>query len=207
MNPPDETVQRDVDWPSGEPLRDARAGEPRSASVPTQRAAASSDLARRLATATAAVLSARLRLPIARSAMFAAFLTKLRSSAASRSMSSRPRTNASLPAPLSWTLRLHSRRKRRALLELLVRLLHSATLAHACGDRSNRLKLSASQKAQLSKSRHQRSMTAGVSAQDRRRTTRACAPRRRPWPTAPRRAPGPGRASRRAPPMSFIATP
>src|SRR5436189_4867363 len=51
----------------------------------THRAAASGESARRRATATAAELSAGLRFPIARRAMFTAFLTRCRSSLAPRS--------------------------------------------------------------------------------------------------------------------------
>jgi hypothetical protein len=66
----------------------------REASLPIQRAEGTSDPASRAATAAAAAASEALRLPIAFSAMLTAFFTKLRSSAAARSMSPSPAMNA-----------------------------------------------------------------------------------------------------------------
>ena len=48
-------------------------------------------------------------------------------------------------------------------LAATVELIHLATLVQACGERSNRLKLIASQNAQLSNWLHQRSICAAVS--------------------------------------------
>src|SRR6266404_6075234 len=133
-----------------------------SASFPTQRATELGEPARRRATAMAAALSVRLRFPMARRAMFADFLTKLRSSLAARSMSVRPSTNGSSPVRLSCTLRLHSRANAVRLTNSSLLLLQCVTLAQACGVRSNRLKHIVSQMPQLSKSLHQRSICAGV---------------------------------------------
>ena len=82
----------------------------------------------------------------------------------------------------------------RALLELLVAAGHSATLAQACGVWSKRWKQTVSTMAQLSKSRHQRSICAGVtcSGSSTCREHPGLVPRR--CPTVPRRGRGPARA-------------
>jgi len=70
--------------------------------------------------ATAAAFRARLHLPIARKAMFAAFLTKFRSSTAARSMISSPSSNLLSAAIFSWTLSPQSKANAARRTELIL---------------------------------------------------------------------------------------
>ena len=90
------------------------------------------------ATATAAVFNAALRLPMARKAMFTAFLTKLRSSSAWRSISASPCRKGSSAARLSCTESAHSSAKAARLANSPRRRDHGSSLRQACGVWSNR---------------------------------------------------------------------
>jgi hypothetical protein len=134
----------------------------RSAAFPTHRAESFGEPERRRAVAVAAVCSTAFRLPIERSAMLTDFLTDVRSSIDARSTRTRPWAKASSSASLSWRARLQRRAKAPRLTNSLRWPDHCSTLRHACGARSNRWKHTVSQIAQLSKSRHHRSICAEV---------------------------------------------
>src|ERR1051325_6952408 len=97
-----------------------------------------------------------------RKAQLTAFLTKLRPSGAARSIKDRHFRNGASPDVLSCSARLASRanaprRSNSPFRELQVRIIRSAW-----GVRSKRWKHAASQTAQLSKLRHQASISAVV---------------------------------------------
>ena len=131
--------------------------------MPSERGAASADSARPRASFTVAACSARLRRPIARRAQLTPFLTKFRSSSAARSARGRKRQERLVAALLVVEREAGHEGEAGPLLELLAlsrpRPRPSRTRA-ACGRTGT--KQIVSTMPQLSKSRHQRSIWAGV---------------------------------------------
>ena len=159
----------------------------RNASLPTHRQEASFDWARRLDTATAAALSARSRLPIQRRAQLTAFFTKLRSSCAPCSMRGRKARNRGPGAALSCTTREAISAKPARLTNSRGEADHWRAFSHANGVRSNKWKQRVSQIAQLSKSRHQRFICAGVTLSGSATNAVSMRASIRPWPRVRRR--------------------
>ena len=136
----------------------------RSASLPIQRGARSERFREALARPSRRRRSApRLRAPIARSAQLTPFLTKLRSSLAARSIERQAAQERRVAGALVVQREAREQREGRALHELVAPfgpLLRPCATRAACGRTGGNTAVS--QIAQLSKSRHQRSICADV---------------------------------------------